>query len=198
MYFPTHARAPSGRAAASGAVCCRTSRNPLRAVETYQEYLGLPATTKRSAHRFSRSAQQLAGKQRYLEALHVFSAFVDSFPTDPRAAAGPAADRTDAPGERGLERRDAGLSADLAEYPTAADRAAGKLAMAECHINLSQWRSGPHAVRRIRATISRATRRPRWPAFADRSSQKPRPIPDAVGRRRTCSETRTTPSSRSA
>ena len=58
---------------------------PLRAVETYQEYLALAGDNESIRMQMFSLAQQLASKQRYLEALHVYGVFVNCFPTDARA-----------------------------------------------------------------------------------------------------------------
>jgi TolA-binding protein len=114
--------------------------NPLRAIETYQEYLGLAGDNETIRSQIFSIAQQLVGKQRYLEALHVFGAFVDSFPIDPRAAqALLQIGQTHQANEAWTEAMQA-YDRILAEYPGVPITPQVKLAVAECHINLSQWR----------------------------------------------------------
>jgi len=113
--------------------------NPLRAVETYQEYLSLTGKDDAVKSQIFSIAQQLSSSQRYLEALHVFGVFVDSFPTDARAC-----QALQAIGQvhQSNEVWNEALSVYervLDEYPGCAVIADVKLTMAECHINLSQW-----------------------------------------------------------
>jgi TolA-binding protein len=138
-YFPTHARANQA-VLRQAELYAQSLSNPLRAVETYQEYLGLAGDNENIRTQIFSIAQQLVGKQRYLEALHVFNAFVDSFPTDPRA---PQAllqiGQTHQANEAWNEAMQA-YERILEEYAGVPITPQVKLAMAECHINLSQWR----------------------------------------------------------
>ncbi|MEX2140622.1 MAG: tetratricopeptide repeat protein [Pirellulales bacterium] len=139
MYFPTHARANQA-VLRQAELYAQNLSNPLRAVETYQEYLGLAGDNENIRSQIFSIAQQLVGKQRYLEALHVFNAFVDSFPTDARA---PQAllqiGQTHQANEAWNEAMQA-YERILEEYQGVQITPQVKLAMAECHINLSQWR----------------------------------------------------------
>jgi TolA-binding protein len=139
MHFPTHARAPQA-VLRQAELYGQNLSNPLRAVETYQEYLGLAGDNENIRSQIFSIAQQLVGKQRYLEALHVFGAFVDSFPTDPRA---PQAllqiGQTHQANEAWTEAMQA-YQRILVEFPGVPIAPQVKLAVAECHINLSQWR----------------------------------------------------------
>ena len=85
IHFPTEALAQQSvlRIAELHSV---NLNQPLRAVETYQEFLSLNGDNEQVRSQIFTIAQQLTNKQRYLESLHVFGVFVDSFPTDPRAA----------------------------------------------------------------------------------------------------------------
>ncbi len=114
--------------------------NPLKAVETYQEYLSLNGDDENVRSQIFLIAQQLAAGQRYLEALHVFGVFVDSFPNDPRAAE---ALRQIGQVHHANEAWNEAMTAYqriMAEYPGAEIIPQVKLAIAECHINLSGWR----------------------------------------------------------
>ncbi|HJS08296.1 MAG TPA: hypothetical protein VJ809_11580, partial [Pirellulales bacterium] len=138
MYFPTHAR--SNQAVLRQAeLYAQNLANPLRAVETYQEYLGLTGDNENIRTQIFSIAQQLVGKQRYLEALHVFNAFVDSFPADPRASQ--ALLQIGQTHQANEAWNDAMLAYKriLEEYAAAPITPQVKLAMAECHINLSEW-----------------------------------------------------------
>ena len=115
--------------------------NPLRAVETYQEYLSLAGDYEGVRSNIFGIAQQLAGAQRYLEALHVYGVFVDSFPSDPRAAeALKAIGQTHQSNEAWTEAI-ASYERILREYAQNPVTPQVKLAIAECQINLSDWRS---------------------------------------------------------
>lgn len=115
--------------------------NPLKAVETFQEYLGLAGDDEQVRSQIFAIGQQLSERQRYLEALHVFGVFVDSFPSDPRAAeAIRAAGQVHQANESWQEaiaayRR---ILDEFASHPIATEV---KLSIAECQINLSDWRS---------------------------------------------------------
>lgn len=114
--------------------------DPLKAVETYQEYLNLNGDNENIRSQIFSIGQQLAAKRRFLEALHVFGVFVDSFPTDPRA---PEALRAIGQTHQSNEAwREAITSYEriVDEYPHIAIIADVELATAECQINLSQWR----------------------------------------------------------
>ncbi len=111
--------------------------SPLQAVEAYQEYLSLTGNNV-SNYIFS-IAEQLAGQKRYVEALHVYAVFVDSFPTDPRAPqALLAIGRTHQANESWLDAIKA-YDRILNEYKDHSLIADTQLAIAECRINLSQW-----------------------------------------------------------
>ncbi len=139
VYFPTHTRANQA-VLRQAELYAQSLSNPLRAVETFQEYLGLAGDNENIRSQIFSIAQQLVGTQRYLEALHVFNAFVDSFPTDPRA---PQAllqiGQTHQANEAWNEAMQA-YERIQEEYLGVAIAPQVKLAMAECHINLSQWR----------------------------------------------------------
>ena len=113
--------------------------NPLRAVETYQEYLSLVGDNEPIRAQIYLIAQQLAGKQRYLEALHVYGVFVDSFPTDARAPLALLAIGQIHQANEVWKDALAAYRRILDEYPAVAVTPHVKLAMAECHINLSDW-----------------------------------------------------------
>jgi len=115
--------------------------NPLRAVETYQEYLHLNGDTQVVSSQIFEIGQQLAAKQRYLEALHVYGVFVDSFPTEPRAPlALQAIGQTHQSNEAWTEAIQT-YQRILREYPGHECSPHVSLAIAECHINLSEWTS---------------------------------------------------------
>lgn len=113
---------------------------PLRAVETYQEFLSLNGDNEQVRSQIFEIARQLAQRQRYLESLHVYGVFVDSFPDDGRAAeALQAMGRTHQTNEAWTEAIEA-YQRVLSEYASATVIPQVKLAMAECQINLSHWR----------------------------------------------------------
>jgi TolA-binding protein len=115
--------------------------SPLRAVETYQEFLSLSGDREDVRKRIFDMGQQLAGQQRYLEAMHVLGVFVDSFPADARApqalmAIGQTHQANSAWDDAiGVYRR---IST---EYPSSDVMAQVQIAIAECQINLSDWKA---------------------------------------------------------
>lgn len=115
--------------------------SPLRAVETYQEYLSLAGDRKDIRTRVFDIGRTLAAKERFLEALHVFGVFVDSFPTDPRAPqALQGIGKTHQSNEAWKEAM-AAYERILAEYPNVGITPGVHVAIAECHINLSEWKA---------------------------------------------------------
>ncbi|QDU96024.1 tetratricopeptide repeat protein [Lignipirellula cremea] len=113
--------------------------NPLKAVETYQEYLNLAGADPTTSNQIYDIAERLAASRRYLEALHVYDVFVDSFPTDERAClALQGIGRTHQANEAWEEALKS-FQRVLDEYPTCASLPDVKLAIAECYINLSEW-----------------------------------------------------------
>lgn len=137
-YFPMHNRAQQAVLRIAELYATNLT-SPLRAVETYQEYLSVGGDNEAVRAQIYSIAQQLAAKQRYLEALHVFGVFVDSFPTDPRA---PEALRAIGGTHQANEAWKDALAAYeriLTEFPNAPIKPQVKLAMAECKINLSEW-----------------------------------------------------------
>ncbi len=113
--------------------------NPLRAVETYQEYMSLTGQEDAVKSQIYSIAQQLSNGGRYLEALHVFGVFVDSFPVDARACQALQAIGQVHQANEVWNEALATYERVLDEYPNCAVIADVKLTMAECHINLSQW-----------------------------------------------------------
>jgi TolA-binding protein len=114
---------------------------PLRAVETYQEYLNLAGDNESIRSQVFSLGQQLTSKKRYLEALHVYGVFVDSFPTDQRAAqALLAMGQVHQANEAWADAMKA-YRRILTEYAGGPTEPQVKLAMAECQINLSEWRA---------------------------------------------------------
>ncbi len=113
---------------------------PLKAVETYQEFLSLNGDNEQVRSQIFGIAQQLGSQQRYLESLHVYGVFVDSFPTDPRA---PQALQAMARTHQTNEAWDDALTIYrriLKEYESSEIVPQVKLAVADCEINLSHWR----------------------------------------------------------
>lgn len=115
--------------------------NPLQAVETYQEYLYLNGDSEQVRSQIFSIAQQLAAGQRYLEALHVYGVFVDSFPADPRAPAALKAIGEVHQANEAWREAIASYERVLDEYPNCAETPAVRLAIAECQINLSEWKT---------------------------------------------------------
>ena len=121
--------------------------SPLRAVETYQEYLNVaPANPKDAAARRQQIfevASRLVDKRRYVEALHIYNVFVDSFPTDARAAQALQAIGRIHQTNEVWSQAIASYQRVIDEYNTGAGAKlvpSVKFAIAECQINLSQWR----------------------------------------------------------
>ena len=123
------------------ALFTRDLASPLRAVEAYQEYLSVAGENEAIRGQIYNIAQQLAAKQRYVEALAVFGVFVDSFPTDSRA---PEALRAIGQIHQTNEAWKDALAAYqriLEEYKASPAIPQVKLAIAGCQINLSQWKA---------------------------------------------------------
>ncbi len=137
--FPTHALAQNSvlRIAELHAT---NLQDPLKAVEAYQEYLSLNGDHQQIRTQIFTIAQQLGAKQRYLESLYVYGVFVDSFPTDPRASTALEAIGNTQKTNESWEEAIATFDRILVEYPSAPLVPRVKLAVAECRINLSQWR----------------------------------------------------------
>jgi len=113
--------------------------NPIRAVETYQEYLSKTDGDPSVPTEIFNIASQLAAQQRYLEALHVYGVFVDSFPTDSRAAAALHAIGQTHQKNEVWEEAIASYERLFEEYPTAPIVPQTRLSVAECRINLGEW-----------------------------------------------------------
>lgn len=136
--FPTHqlARKAVLRTAQTYAT---DLASPLRAVETYQEYLSQAGDDGNTREQIFAIASQLSSKRRYVESLHVYGVFVDSFPTDPRAAAALQAIGAIHQANEAYDDAVASYERIIAEYPGTDVIPQVKLAIAECQINLSQW-----------------------------------------------------------
>ncbi len=113
--------------------------SPLRAVETYQEYLSQAGDDGNTREQIFAIASQLSSKRRYVESLHVYAVFVDSFPTDPRAATALQAIGAIHQANEAYNDAVASYERIIAEYPSTEVIPQVKLAIAECQINLSQW-----------------------------------------------------------
>jgi|GEM_PF-2094587 len=137
--FPAHARANEALLRVANLSATNLNR-PLRAVEVYQEYLGLVGDNETIRTQIFQIAEQLAAKQRFLEALHVYGVFVDSFPGDPRAAQALLAIGQTHQSNEAWNDAIKSYQRILAEFPAAPVTPQVKLAVAECHINLSHWR----------------------------------------------------------
>ncbi|MFP6762053.1 MAG: tetratricopeptide repeat protein, partial [Planctomycetaceae bacterium] len=113
--------------------------DPIRAVETYQEYLSKTTGDPSVPTEIFNIASQLTAQQRYLEALHVYGVFVDSFPTDTRAAA--ALHAIGQTHQQNGAWQDAIDSYErvFEEYPGEKIVPQTRLAVAECRINLGEW-----------------------------------------------------------
>jgi TolA-binding protein len=115
--------------------------SPLRAVETYQEFLSLSGDRQDVRGRIFDMGQQLAGQQRYLEAMHVLGVFVDSFPADARAPqALMAIGQTHQANSAWNDAIDVYKRISM-EYPSSDVMAPVQIAIAECQINLSDWKA---------------------------------------------------------
>ena len=113
--------------------------SPLRAVETYQDYLSRTDGDPSVPAQIFEIARQLGAQERYLEAIHVYSVFVDSFPTDARAAGAlHAIGKTHQANEVWTEAI-ATYDRIIEEYDADALIPQVKLDIAECRINLGEW-----------------------------------------------------------
>jgi TolA-binding protein len=139
LRFPTDALAPQGVLRIANLHAANLA-NPIRAAETYLEYVAIAGDDESIRAAIFNMAQQLGGTQRYLEALHVYGVFVDSFPTDGRAPAALAAIGRIHQTNEVWKEAIATYQRILSEYPGDSGVPHVKLAIAECHINLSEWR----------------------------------------------------------
>lgn len=113
--------------------------NPILAVKTYQEYLNKTAGDAAVPTEIYNIANQLAQQQRFLEALHVYGVFVDSFPTDGRASeALHAIGKTHQANAAWQEAIDS-YDRVFEEYPESPVIPLARLDVAECYINLGEW-----------------------------------------------------------
>jgi TolA-binding protein len=115
--------------------------SPLRSVETYQEFLSLSGDREDVRTRIFGMGQQLAGQQRYLEALHVLGVFVDSFPTDARAPQALMAIGQTHQANSAWNDAIATYRRISTEYPSSAVMPQVQIAIAECQVNLSDWKA---------------------------------------------------------
>ena len=114
--------------------------NPLKAVEAYQEFLHTNGDNESVRSSIFSIAQQLGAQRRYIESLHVYGVFVDSFPTDPRASSALRAIGQTHQSNEVWKEAIASYERVLDEYPGCGEEQPVKLAIAECQINLSEWR----------------------------------------------------------
>lgn len=113
--------------------------NPIMAVKTYQEYLNKTTGDPSVPTEIYNIANQLAQQQRLLEALHVYGVFVDSFPTDGRAAqALHAIGKTHQANAAWQESIDS-YDRLFEEYPLSPVISQSRVDVAECEINLGNW-----------------------------------------------------------
>ncbi|MEX2214632.1 MAG: tetratricopeptide repeat protein [Phycisphaeraceae bacterium] len=136
--FPTHQLARQA-VLRVGQTYAADLASPLRAVETYQEYLSQNGDDASVREQIFSIASQLSSRQRYVESLHVYGVFVDSFPSDPRAAAALQAIGAIHQANEVWNEAVASYERIIADYPGAAVIPQVNLAIAECQINLSQW-----------------------------------------------------------
>ena len=136
--FPTHnlARQALLRIAQTHAA---NLASPLRAVETYQEYLSLVGDDANIRNQIFAIGSQLASGRRYIEALHVYEVFVDSFPTDPNAASALIAIGGIHQTNEVWDDAIAAYERMMEEFPQSKLIPQVKFSVAECQINLSQW-----------------------------------------------------------
>ncbi len=136
--FPTHSLARQAllRIAQTHAA---NLASPLRAVETYQEYLSLVGDDANIRKQIFSIGSQLASGRRYIEALHVYEVFVDSFPTDPNAASALIAIGGIHQTNEVWDDAIAAYERMMEEFPQSKLIPQVKFSVAECQINLSQW-----------------------------------------------------------
>jgi TolA-binding protein len=136
--LPTHALANQSLVRVAQLYAANLS-NPLRAVETYQDYLSRTDGDPAVPAQIFEIARQLATQERYLEAIHVYNVFVDSFPTDQRAASAlHAIGKTHQANEAWTEAITT-YDRIVEEYAVDAIIPQVRLDVAECRINLGQW-----------------------------------------------------------
>jgi TolA-binding protein len=138
--FPTDPRAVQA-VLRIGELYADRLNSPLRAVETYQEFLSLAGDREDVRTRIFTLGQQLAGQQRYLEALHVLGVFVDSFPTDPRAPQALMAIGQTHQANSAWDDAIAAYQRISTEYPSSSVMPQVQIAIAECQVNLSDWKA---------------------------------------------------------
>lgn len=120
-------------------------RQPLRAIEAYLEMYFSRGENPDLAARILNIAAQLQGRKRWIEALHALEVFVDSFPD--HADAGDALLRIGQVHQANQAWEEAMAAYDRVlegERPVPQRRAA-QWAIAECKLNLSQWRAAVQA-----------------------------------------------------
>ncbi len=115
-------------------------RNYLRAVEAYQEYLGANGgDAARVQGTILNIGGQLRSEARWVEALHVYNVFVDSFPRHPQAGEALRAIGEIHQANRAWDEAIRAYKRVIEEYKTGNWAQQAQFAIAECHIQLSQW-----------------------------------------------------------
>jgi TolA-binding protein len=113
--------------------------NPIMAVKTYQEYLNKTNGDAAVPTEIYNIANQLAQQQRFLEALHVYGIFVDSFPTDGRAAQALHAIGKTHQANAAWQEAINSYDRVFEDYPDTSVIPQARLDVAECQINLGEW-----------------------------------------------------------
>jgi TolA-binding protein len=138
--YPTHALAQE-----ASLKIAQTYQNnlgqPLRAVETYQEVnVARGGTDAGIQNAIYQIGVQLKDKKRWVEALHVLETFVDSFPRHAQAGQALTMIGQIHQANEAWEDAIAAYRRVIAEFPAGNWVKDAKWSIAECTINLSQWR----------------------------------------------------------
>jgi len=130
-------------------------KRPLRAAQAYQELnFARGGNDQGMQNAIFQIGSELKGQKRYVEALHVLETFVDSFPR--HAQAGQALTMVGQIHQTNEAWEDAiaAYRRVIDEYENGQFRQDAKWAIAECTINLSQWREAAEAYREYVAAYS--------------------------------------------
>ena len=158
IHYPTHALA-SQAAMQIARTYETTLRRPLLAVEVYQEICFARGGTDTAIQTAIYSiGTRLKTEKRWVEALHVLSTFVDSFPH--HANAGQALTTVGQIHQTNQAWDDAIIAYKrvINEFPTGAWVREARWSIAECRINLSQWSEARLAYRAYQAAYPKDAR----------------------------------------
>ena len=171
-------------------------KRPLKAAETYQELNFARGGSDQAAQdAIFRIGSELKDQKRWVEALHVLEAFVDSFPRHPQAGQALTMAGQIHQANEAWKDAIAAYRRVIAEFKEGQWVQDAKWSIAECTINLSQWSEAMAAYRDYVAAYPKDAGRWPRPTAASRSSRTWRATRDWSTRRG--SARRSTPSTRS-